>query len=232
MADVQKFIDGLMDSLARDYLDASFGANRTLNGITGGGLDYLGSKLGFDSGMDGYLRLLSPEEKLLREGLGNAAEWGGTVLGLGAGLRGAGAALNGFSRWNGRRELISQLKKGDGFKDVYFGKLPQNKLDGLNELRKGLNQPKLGDKAYIPANVVRKFYNKRLNEGYSPENVAEMGKRLFQEEGGKLGKSQYRHIQQIVKPRNKVDELGYISQNPTTGQTVIKSMYRIDKGRK
>ena len=58
-----------------------------------------------------------------------------------------------------------------------------------------------------------------------------MGKRLFQEDGNVVSEGRFSHIQQIGRPR-RTDEVGYISQNPSNSQTVVKSMYKVDKGRK
>ncbi|MBQ8870338.1 MAG: hypothetical protein IJ019_03065 [Alphaproteobacteria bacterium] len=41
--------------------------------------------------------------------------------------------------------------------------------------------PLLSGNAYIPANVVKKFYDKMLEQNYTPEQLATMGKRLFHE---------------------------------------------------
>ena len=227
MADIGEIVDNIVGT--QNYLDAAYGANRAVNGLTFGGVDYLGDKLGFDSRMNEYLELLSPEERMLRQGLGNAAEWGGSIIGLNAGLRGINSAWTGFNRWNGRRNLVNQLKKGTDFEDINFGKIDPAKIKELNQLRKGLRQPELDDKVYIPANVVKKLHDKRLNEGYTPESLAKMGKRLFQKEGGSVRPSQHEHIQEVRIPRNTVADYGYISQNPATGQTVIKSIFRRQK---
>ena len=48
----------------------SYGVNRAVNGLTAGGLDYLGNKFGFDSRMNNYLNLLSPQERKQRENKG------------------------------------------------------------------------------------------------------------------------------------------------------------------
>lgn len=93
-------------------------------------------------------------------------------------------------------------------------------------MKRNTGYDELSGNAYIPANVVRKFYDKRLSEGYTPEKMAEMGKRLFHEGGNKVGKSNFPHIQEVLRQREGISEVGYISKNPRNGQTVIKSMYK------
>lgn len=53
-----------------------------------------------------------------------------------------------------------------------------------------------------------------------------MAKDLFQRGGREVTESRYPHIQQIIKPKENVSDVGYIAQNPSNGQTVIKSVYR------
>lgn len=209
MADLKKIVDLIIADAAQGYLDTSYGANRTLNGITGGGLDYLGDKFGFDSRMEEYLGLLSPEERLLRQGLGNAAEWGGRALGLGAGLRGVNSAWTGFSRWNGRRNLINQLKKGTDFEDVNFGRIDPVKLQELNQLRKGLRQPEIKKgKVTIPSDRVEHIYERRvLDNRYSPEDAADtIYRALFGKDSKIRPDKEYDTLQHFidftVKPEN------------------------------
>ena len=56
--------------------DIAYGANRTVNGLTFGGLDKLGDKYSFDSSMSDYARLRGGN---IRQ-LGNIAETGGSLL--------------------------------------------------------------------------------------------------------------------------------------------------------
>ena len=220
------------DYLVQNTADMLYGAGRTLNGLTGGGLDYLGDRYGIDTRMSGYLAQKDKEGtgELARH-LGNMAQIGGQGLSGAAFLKTVPMLGNGYVRWNGRRNLINQLKRGKDFEDINFGWVNLETLQRVNQLRELENLPKLTGNAYIPANVVKKFYNKRLKEGYTPEGLSAMGKRLFHEGGNTASESHYPHIQQVIRPRDTTDELGYLSQNPKTGQTVIKSMHRIDKNR-
>ena len=221
------------DYLAENVADMVYGAGRTINGMSGGGLNYLGERYGIDTRMNDCLSLKDEEGTgNLARNLGNMTQFGGMGLGGAALFTSIPAAGNSIVRWNGRRNLINQLKRGEDFKDINFGKVYPDTLKRINRLREFDNQPRLNQNAYIPANVVRKFYNKRLKEGYTPEDMARMGKRLFHEGGNTVSESKYPHIQQIGRPRTYTEDVGYISQNPANGQTVIKSMYKIDKGRK
>ena len=207
MADIGEIVDNIVGT--QNYLDAAYGANRAVNGLTFGGVDYLGDKLGFDSQMNEYLELLSPEERMLRQGLGNAAEWGGSIIGLNAGLRGINSAWTGFNRWNGRRNLVNQLKKGTDFEDINFGKIDPAKLKELNQLRKGLRQPSIkSERITIPSDRVEHIYQRRvLDNRYSPEDAADtIYRALFGKDSRIRPDKEYDTLQHFidstVKPEN------------------------------
>ena len=71
------------DYLAQNTADMVYGAGRALNGLTGGGLDYLGDRYGIDTRMEDYLDFKDEEGtgNLTRQ-LGNMAQLGG--LGMSA----------------------------------------------------------------------------------------------------------------------------------------------------
>ena len=87
--------------------------------------------------------------------------------GVGAGLAITGAkniggyGLNEAVKYNGRRDLIKQLERGDNFKDINFGKMDKDTLENINKLREEGGYNLLNQQTYIPANVVRKLYEKR-----------------------------------------------------------------------
>ena len=66
------------DYLAQNTADMVYGAGRALNGLTGGGLDYLGDRYGIDTRMEDYLGFKDEEGtgNLTRQ-LGNMAQLGG-----------------------------------------------------------------------------------------------------------------------------------------------------------
>ena len=61
-------------------MDTLYGMNRTLNGMTFGGLDWLGNKLGFDSQMNDYLQLKDAQSRNLAQTAGQIAGYGGNAL--------------------------------------------------------------------------------------------------------------------------------------------------------
>ncbi|HCU58617.1 MAG TPA: hypothetical protein DIC64_01410, partial [Alphaproteobacteria bacterium] len=151
-------------------------------------------------------------------------------VGLGLGLFGTKNAgeygLNEAVKWNGRRDLVNQLEKGENFKDINFGKMNKDTLRDINNLREENGYSSLSGQTYIPANVVRKLHEKRLSEGYSPQEVSQIASDLFQKGGRNVAESRYPHIQQVIKPKENVSDVGFVAQNPNNGQTVIKSVYK------
>ena len=107
-----------------------------------------------------------------------------------------------------------------------FGKINKDTLSQINKLRERGGYEPLSSQTYIPANVVRKWHEKRISEGYTPQEVSEMARDLFQRGGREVTESRYPHIQQIIKPKENVSDVGYVAQNPSNGQTVIKSVYK------
>lgn len=69
------------NSVLADFLALCYGANRSINGLTFGGLDTLGKILGFDSQMTDYLKLMDREKlgELTRD-LGIANEYAANIL--------------------------------------------------------------------------------------------------------------------------------------------------------
>ncbi len=69
------------NSLLMSGLDTLYGANRTINGATFGGLDWLGNKLGIDTQMNEYLKLKASQglEDTARTA-GQIDEYGGGIL--------------------------------------------------------------------------------------------------------------------------------------------------------
>jgi hypothetical protein len=230
MSDTKQAVDNIMNSINQDFLDVVYGANRSLNGLSGGGVDYLGNKMGFDSQMKDYLSLLPQNERLKREKLGSLAEVGGTAL-LGNKLLRLAPLVGGeVVRWNGRRGLLNQLKRGSDFKDINFGKVEEDTLAKVNNVRESTGLNELYNNAFIPANVVKKLYKKRiLLDKYTPESVVGIGKRLFHKKGAEAGESHYPNIQEVSKKGNKTTDFGYVAEDPKTGRFVIKSLYKKTK---
>ena len=126
------FNDYLMPEFKQDLSDIAYGANHTLNGMTFGGLDYLGNKFGVDTQMNSYLNTFSPEQQALRQIAGEMAQYGGAGLVL---LDGGNATTIPLFRWNGRRNLLNQLRNGGYFTDINFGRLSNDIWKRINMLR-------------------------------------------------------------------------------------------------
>ena len=85
--------ENIKRELQQDALDVAYGASRTINGMTAGGWDYLGNKLGFDSRMNGYLDNLSESERVQRKALADVLEFGGAALPVGIAINAGVRAL-------------------------------------------------------------------------------------------------------------------------------------------
>ena len=107
----------MMNSLSQDFLDMSYGVNRAVNGLTAGGLDYLGDKFGFDSRMNNYLNLLSPQERKQRENIGSLVELGGNAMLGNRALETFRAPYNSWQLGRAYDRLSENPYKGSG-KDV------------------------------------------------------------------------------------------------------------------
>jgi hypothetical protein len=121
-------------------------------------------------------------------------------------------------------DLAQSLANKD-FKNLNFGTLSKEKFDRINEIRAGLGADVLdGRDLVIPANVVRKLYDKRiLTDGMAADDVADLVYSVFHSKKSKVLSSKYSHIQTLVNMRSELSRIGFISKNPSTGETVIKS---------
>lgn len=125
----------------------------------------------------------------------------------------------------GSKELGSRLSTKK-FSNIEFGRMRPEKLAQLNEIRAANGEPPLTPEMKIPLNVVKKLYDKRVfSEKMKPEEVADMVFDTFYNPGNLVDASKYPHIQAVISPKEKVSNLGFISQNPVNGETVVKSAY-------
>ncbi len=130
-----------------------------------------------------------------------------------------------------RDRLIQVLESGE-FETVTFGRLSPDKMEALNAVRaeEGVSLLK-GDQLVIPANVAKKFYEKRiLQDGHTPDDVAQMLLDVFHLDADAVSSTRYPHIQALVKLRDELSTLGFIARNPKNGETVIKSVYQEKTG--
>ena len=88
------------NDLLMNGMDTLYGVNRTINGMTFGGLDWLGNKLGYDTQMNEYLKLKDAQSRNLALRTGQIAGYGGSALTGGAiaqaGYNQANMAYNGY----------------------------------------------------------------------------------------------------------------------------------------
>lgn len=106
------------NNLLMNGMDTMYGMNRAINGMTFGGLDWLGNKFGFDSQMNGYLNLKNDQNRNLTQMAGNAAELGGAALTGGAlakaGYNQANMAYNGYKIGKSYDKLLDNPYQGNG----------------------------------------------------------------------------------------------------------------------
>jgi len=99
----------------------------------------------------------------------------------------------------------------------------------LNFIRREDGLPLIeNDELIIPANVVRKLREKRIGlDGKTPDEVADILANVFHKEGNSVFRTKHSHIQGIadIHQGESLSEIGFVSINPATGETVIKSVY-------
>ena len=215
------------NDLLMNGMDTLYGMNRTINGMTFGGLDWLGNKLGIDTQMNEYLKLKDAQSRNLARRAGQIAGYGGSAL-TGGALGKSG--LNSFIEWNGRRNLINQLSNGNNFKDIRYRNISDDYRNILNNKRQDVNQPLMqNNRMYIPANVVRKLYNKRIiNDGMTPEDVANSIDNAIYRPNSAVFQTKYNQNQALVNSAGNKLDMGFVSVNPSKpNQNVIKSDYQI-----
>ncbi len=125
------------------------------------------------------------------------------------------------------QSFIAEIERSDAFTDVNFGRLRPDLKDFLNAIRTEEGVSLLeGDSLIIPANVVRKFHEKRMLEGHmSADDVGQLLLDVFHRDADIASDTRYPHIQAVVALRKNLSEIGFIGRNDKTGETVIKSVY-------
>ena len=128
-----------------------------------------------------------------------------------------------------KNDFVGEISKEDGFTDVSFGKLSDKYKEKLNFIRREDGLPLIeNDELIIPANVVRKLREKRIGlDGKTPDEVADILANVFHKEGNSVFRTKHSHIQGIadIHHGESLSEIGFVSVNPATGETVIKSVY-------
>ena len=123
------------------------------------------------------------------------------------------------------QQNLSQALQDQNFADINFGTLSKSKFDKINEIRGGLGVEVLTDRnLVIPANVVKKLFDKRMvQDGMSADEVADLVHSLFHSRKTKITGSKHKHIQTMLNMRDELSRIGFISSNPSSNETVVKS---------
>ena len=131
-----------------------------------------------------------------------------------------------------QRRLSRALERQE-FDNVDFGRLSKAKFERINTIRNRLGQPILQDgRLVIPAKVVRKLYEERvLKDGMTPDKVADLVFSVFHADKSQPAASRHPHIQALINAREGLSRIGFIAENPKTGETVVKSAYPKDTDR-
>ena len=218
-----------VNQILMNGMDVLYGMNRTINGMTFGGLDYLEPKLGFDSQMNNYLQLKNPQERELAQNVGQLIGYGGSAL-VGealakAGLNQANIAYNKLTQWNGRRNLTNQLQRGNNFKDIYMGKIDKDKLNTLNSVRRSEGAEFIPSrKVSIPKDRVQHIYEERIiGDGYTPKEAADTIYDAVFNPKSKIQASRYKTLQKFDSPTPNRAIVGKIRDG---NSIFIKTGYR------
>ena len=223
-----------VNQILMNGMDVLYGMNRTINGMTAGGLDYLGQKFGFDSQMNNYLQLKNPQERELAQNVGQLAQLGGGALTGGAlassklakeGYNQANMAYNKFTQWNGRHNLTNQLQRGNNFKDIYMGKIDKDKLNTLNSVRRSEGAEFIPSrKVSIPKDRVQHIYEERIiGDGYTPKEAADTIYDAMFNSNSKIQASRYKTLQKFDSPTPNRAIVGKIRDG---NSIFIKTGYR------
>lgn len=96
---------------------------------------------------------------------------------------------------------------------VYFGKIGNKKLFQINKIRLLNDQiPITQQSIYIYPNVIRKLQDKRITIGkMSPEAVADLAYSAIHNSHGRVFKSRFQNIQQLITIKEKVSYIAFVS---------------------
>ena len=223
------------DYLAENVADMVYGAGRTINGMSGGGLDYLGERYGIDTRMNDYLSLKDEEGTgNLARNLGNMTQFGGMGLGMyGLGSTGINIMRPYYNSWQIGR-AYDRLKQnpfqGSG-KDVITRMKNHNGETVI--LQRGEAIP--GENGQVIAaggNTFKKITGTRSNYG--------LNKAIYKHD---MTKQQVSQIPKYIKRKptevSQYDQDIYIAStpqgdikvvtSPQEGERIIASMYKIDR---
>lgn len=97
---------------------------------------------------------------------------------------------------------------------VYFGKIGNKKLLEINKIRLLNDQlPITQQSIYIYPNVIKKLQDKRIIIGkMSPEEVADLAYNAIHNNHGRVFKSRFPNIQQLITIKEKVSHIAFVSE--------------------
>ena len=225
------FNDYLIPEFKQDLSDIAYGANRTLNGMTFGGLDYLGNKFGVDTQMNSYLNTFSPEQQALRQIAGEMAQYGGAGLVVNDFASYYPIGAEAFLRWNGRRNLINQLKRGKNFKSITLGNISDKSLNEINEIRQNLNVPKINSRRVsVPADRVEHIYERRIfDNNYTPKEAADTVYDALFNKNSEIYPTRYDTIQNMSSRHPQYRNDVFIGKIRDGENIFVKTGYKVKK---
>ena len=164
--------------------------------------------------------------------------WGKIAAGLAGGVAGTGTAAlaNAFGpgrmkNFIGRSALTDTLNRGKDFTDIDFGRLSKSRINEINAIRKSTGEiPMTSRRATIPANVISKWSQKRIaNDGLTPKEMTSLLQDVLHGKTSTVSATKLPQNQALVNMQDDLARLGFLSVNPKTGKTVVKSAYQTNK---
>lgn len=168
------------------------------------------------------------------DGIGKDALEGGAWGTIGgaampAAFHGLERGLNAYKVKSARSTVKEMLENRKDFDKIDFGILRKEKVDALNKIRQENGVDLLSKRRLkIPANVVKHLQERRMiTDGMKADDVADMLISAFHSPQGVVDRSKYPHIQAMINPKEKISDIGFVGVNPTDGEIVVKSAYKM-----
>jgi hypothetical protein len=125
--------------------------------------------------------------------------------------------------WKALRDALLSSNTGD----IAFGQLSKKKFDQINQVRQGLGVPLLTSRELIiPGRIVDKLREKRIGlDGKTADQVADLVYSVFHSGDSKVLPTRFDDTQRLLKAEPDLSSVGFVSQNPVSGETIIRSAY-------
>ena len=203
------------------------------------GPDNVSAEEAFYQGRRDYKRDLhdarweSPFAAFAAEALGTAA-FG--ALGARGAVKGGGTLIDIFNRFGsaaGARALRQALERGYFPKDITAGRMSRQRLQEINQIRRGQGFEELTDRRVIwPRAAQRHIYERRvLGNRVSPRKVSEWQRQVFfRPESRAYPTKNYPGVTEMRAPSGKKVIRGFLTKDEN-GRTIGTSVYR-EKGKK